>query len=100
MRTVSRRYRWSLSFLLVFTLLSMCFPLRVHADGGAPNLAYVSGKPSGISVIDVIQGQVTQIISVAGCPHTVLRGLGGRLLFGTEPGLGQVSVVLAESGRP
>ena len=100
MRTVSRRYRWSLSFLLVFTLLSMCFPLRVHADGGAPNLAYVSGTPSGVSVIDVLQGKVTKILSVAGDPHTILLSLDGRLLYATQPGLGQVSVILAETGRP
>ncbi len=78
----------------------MCFPLRVHADGGAPNLAYVSGTPSGISVIDVLQGKVTKIISVAGDPHTILLSLDGRLLYVTQPGLGQVSVILAETGRP
>src|SRR5260370_23180242 len=100
MRTVSRRYRWSLSFLLLFTLLSMCFPLRVHADGGAPNLAYISGTPSGVSVIDVLEGKVTKIISVAGDPHTILLSLDGRLLYVTQPGLGQVSVILAETGRP
>ena len=99
MRTVSRRYRWSLLFLLVFTLLSMCSPLRVHADGGAPNLAYVSGTPSGVSVIDVLQGKVTKIISVAGDPHTILLSLDGRFLYTTQPGLGQVSVILTETGR-
>jgi hypothetical protein len=56
MRTVPGRCRWSLPFLLVFTLLSMRFPLGVHADGGAPNLAYISGTPSGVSVIDVLEG--------------------------------------------
>jgi DNA-binding beta-propeller fold protein YncE len=100
MRTVSRRYRWSLSFLLVFTPLFMCFSLRVHADGGAPNLAYVSGTPSGVSVIDVLQGKVTKIISVAGDPHTILLSLDGRLLYVSQPGLGRVSVILAETGQP
>ena len=100
MRTVSRRYRWSLSFLLVFTLLSMCSTLRVLADGGAPNLAYVSGTPSGVSVIDVLQGKVTKIISVVGDPHTILLSLDGRFLYTAQPGLGQVSVILAETGRP
>ncbi len=100
MRTVSRRCRWSLSFLLVFTLLCMCPPLRVHADGGAPNLAYVSGTPSGVNVIDVLQGKVTKLIPVAGDPHTILLSLDGRFLYVTQPGLGQVSVILAETGRP
>jgi DNA-binding beta-propeller fold protein YncE len=97
---VLRRYRWSLSFLLVFTLLSMCSPLRVHADGGAPNLAYISGTPSGVTVIDVLQGKVTKLISVAGDPSTILLSLDGRFLYVTQPGLGQVSVILAETGRP
>src|SRR5713101_1705957 len=100
MRTVSRRCGWFLSLLLVFTLLSMCFPLRIHADGGAPNLAYVSGTPSGVSVIDVLQGKITKIISVAGDPHTILLSLDGRFLFVTQPGLGQVSVILAATGQP
>src|SRR6266849_5215862 len=100
MRTVSRRYSWSLSFLLVSTLLSMCSPLRVHADGGAPNLAYVSGTPSGVSVIDVLQGKVTKVISVAGDPHTILFSLDGRFLYVTQPHLGQVAVLFAETGEP
>ncbi len=78
----------------------MCSPLRVHADGGAPNLAYVSGTPSGVSVIDVLQGKVTKLISVSGDPHTILLSLDGRFLFVTQPGLGRVSVILAETGQP
>ena len=78
----------------------MCSPLGVHADGGAPNLAYVSGTPSGVTVIDVLQGKVTKLISVAGDPSTILLSLDGRLLYVTQPGLGQVSVILAETGRP
>ena len=78
----------------------MCSPLSVRADGGAPNLAYVSGTPSGVSVIDVLQGKVTKLISVAGDPSTILLSLDGRFLFVTQPGLGQVTVILAETGRP
>ena len=88
MRTVSRRCCWPFSFLLVFTLLSLCSPPRARADGGAPNLAYVSGTPSGISVIDVLQGKVTKTISVAGDPHTILLSLDGRFLYVTQPGPG------------
>src|SRR5579864_6394988 len=100
MRTVSSRCRWFFSFLLVLALLCVCSPLRVHADGGAPNLAYVSGTPSGVSVIDVLQGKVTRLISVAGDPHTILLSIDGRFLYIAQPGLGQVSVILAETGRP
>lgn len=83
----------------MLTLLCVCSPLRVHADGGAPNLAYVSGTPSGVSVIDVLQGKVTKLISVAGDPHTILLSLDGRFLYVTQPRLGEVSVILAETGR-
>src|SRR5712691_2397471 len=100
LRTVSSRCRWSFSFLLVLTLLYICSPPGVHADGGAPNLAYVSGTPSGVSVIDVLQVKVTKLISVSGDPHTILLSLDGRFLFVTQPGLGRVSVILAETGQP
>ncbi len=78
----------------------MCSPLSVRADGGAPNLAYVSGTPFGVSVIDVLQGKVTKIIPVAGDPHTILLSLDGRFLYVTQPGLEQVTTILAETGRP
>ena len=97
---VSRRGCWPFSFLLIFILLSLCSPPKVRADGGAPNLAYVSGTPSGVSVIDVLQGKVTKLISVAGDPHTILLSLDGRFLYVTQPGLGQVTVILAETGQP
>src|SRR6266702_739903 len=100
MRMVSRRGCWPFSFLLVFILLSLCSPPKVRADGGAPNLAYVSGTPSGVSVIDLLQGKVTKLISVAGDPHTILLSLDGRFLYVTQPGLGQVTVILAETGQP
>jgi DNA-binding beta-propeller fold protein YncE len=51
-------------------------------------------------VIDVLQGKVTKIIPVAGDPHSILLSLDGRFLFVTQPRLGQVSVMLAETGRP
>src|SRR5437660_5810750 len=66
MRTVSARYPQALSLLLVLMLLGFCSPPRAQADGGAPNLAYVSGTSSGISVIDVGQAKVTKTISVPG----------------------------------
>src|SRR5207248_10179862 len=99
MRTVSRRRCWSLTFLLVFTLQSICFPLRVRADGGAPNLAYVAGTPTGVSVIDVGQAKVMKTISVAGDPHTILLSQDGGFLYVSQPAVGQVSVIRADTGR-
>ena len=48
----------SLLLLGVLALYMLSFPPHVQADGGAPNLAYVSGTSSGISVIDVGQAKV------------------------------------------
>lgn len=99
MRTVSERGRYVFLILLVFTLLSFYCPPQAHADGGAPNLAYVSGTPSGVSVIDVGQAKVTKTIPVAGDPHTILLSLDGRFLYVTQPALGQVSVIAAKTGQ-
>jgi DNA-binding beta-propeller fold protein YncE len=99
MRTVSRRCCWCVSFLFALALLCICPLQRVHADGGAPNLAYVSGTPSGVSVIDVLQGKVTRRFSVAGDPHTILLSFDGRFLYATQPRLGLVSLILAATGR-
>ena len=57
MRTASARWGRVLCMLLGLFSLLFAPPLHVHADGGAPNLAYVSGTPSGISVIDVGTGK-------------------------------------------
>src|SRR6266571_680147 len=99
MRTVSARYRQALSFLLVLILLGFCSPPGAQADGGAPNLAYVSGTSSGISVIDVGQAKVAKTIPVAGDPHTILLSQDGRLLYVTHPTIGQVSIVAARTGQ-
>lgn len=90
---------------LLVLMLSLCvpgilsFPLRAYADGGAPNLAYVSGTTPGISVIDVGQAKVTRTISVAGDPHTILLSADGSMLYVTQPSLGQVSLLAAKTGQ-
>jgi DNA-binding beta-propeller fold protein YncE len=85
--------------LFIFSLLSLFFAPHTHADGGAPNLAYVSGTASGISVIDVGQAKVTKNFTVAGDPHTILLSQDGGLLYVSQPALGQVSVLRAETGK-
>jgi DNA-binding beta-propeller fold protein YncE len=97
MRAASRRHRWFLLFVLL--LLSLYFPSYVHADGGAPNLAYVSGTAQGISVIDVAQQKVVRTISVAGDPHTILLSLDGGFLYVTQPTIGRFSVIAANTGK-
>src|SRR5690349_3770693 len=88
--------------LFALTLCALClssFPLRARADGGAPNLAYVSGTSSGISVIDVGQAKVTRTLAIAGDPHTILLSADGSTLYVTLPALGQVALLAARTGQ-
>ncbi len=91
-------------FLLlpIFALLSV-FAILVtpaaHADGGAPNLAYVAGTNSGVSVIDVAQQKVTRTISTSGKPATILLSNDARFLFVTEPEQNRVAVLGAKDGN-
>jgi len=99
MRLVSNRWYWTLTLLFIFSLLSLYFVPQTRADGGAPNLAYVSGTTSGVSVIDVGQAKVTKTITVAGNPDTILLSQDGGFLYVSQPAVGQVSVIRADSGR-
>ena len=92
MRSVASRWYWTLALLFVLSLSSLCFTPHASADGGAPNLAYVSGTPSGVSVIDVGQAKVTKTMTVAGDPHTILLSQDGSFLYAAQPAVGQVSV--------
>ena len=70
-----------------------------HADGGAPNLAYVAGTSSAISVIDVAQQKVTRTISMSGKPKTILLSNDARFLYATEPEQNRVVVLGAKDGN-
>src|SRR6266566_4795679 len=99
MRSVSNRWQWTLALLFILSLLSLYFAPHTYADGGAPNLAYVSGTSSGISVIDVGQAKVTKTIQVVGDPHTILLSQDGGFLYVSQPTIGQVSVIRTATGR-
>jgi DNA-binding beta-propeller fold protein YncE len=88
--------RWTSSLLIG---LYICLPLQAHADGGAPNLAYVSGTAQGISIIDVELGKVVAHIPLEGDPHTILLSLDGSTLYVTQPTLGQVSIIATSTRR-
>lgn len=94
-----RRYAYVLLLVCFFTVTSPFSSIPVRADGGAPNLAYVSGANGGISVIDVGQAKVTKTIAVTGDPHTILLSSDGRYLYITQPTVDQVSVIAARTGR-
>jgi len=87
-------------FLLGLALfISIFSPLQVHADGGAPNLAYVSGASQGIGIIDVGQQKVAQRFAVIGDPYIILLSPDGRLLYVTQPALGRVAALAAKTGQ-
>jgi hypothetical protein len=86
---------------LVLGLLSFCLALSsvvllapiAHADGGAPNLAYVAGGGKGVSVIDIAQQKVIQNIALGGDPSMLYLTLDGRYLYVAQPSLNRVSML-------
>jgi DNA-binding beta-propeller fold protein YncE len=66
-------------------------PPQVFADGGAPNVAYVAGTMEGITTIDISQQKVTSTIPLPGDPHTTLLSIDGKVLYATQPNLGDIS---------
>ena len=95
----SRKFGRGTELLLALFLVALCEWAPVHADGGAPNLAYISGTTSGVSVLDVGQAKVTKTIAIGGDPHMILLSLDGRLLFVTQPALGRVAAIAAATGK-
>lgn len=99
MVSIVSRYGHRLFLFLLLLLPAGFFSQVAHADGGAPQLAYISGTPQGISVIDIAQGRVTRTITSSGDPHTILLSLDGSALYSTQPSLGQVAVLEAKTGK-
>ncbi|GCF06596.1 YncE family protein [Dictyobacter arantiisoli] len=89
-------------FLIVLMLLTLGTLIGTssvaHADGGAPNLAYVVGASGGVAVIDVQQQKVVKTIQVTGDPHLVALSADGRFLYVTQPQLHRLSIIAAKTG--
>src|SRR5713226_7187087 len=96
-------YRRFVSLLVLFAgpifILLLIFPAQVHADGGAPNLAYVAGSSSGIGIVDISSRKVSGSFSLKGNPSAVYLSLDGRFLYIAQPGLNQVSMLAAKTGQ-
>jgi DNA-binding beta-propeller fold protein YncE len=84
-------------FLLGLALPAIFSLMQAHADGGAPNLAYVAGASQGVGIIDVAQQRVIGGLAVAGDPYTILLSPDGRLLYVTQPTLGQVTALATKT---
>lgn len=82
---------------LIYLLIPMAGVAR--ADGGAPNLAYISGSSKGISVVDISQKAVTNSFALTGNPRTIYLSLDGRFLYVTQPSLDRVTALAARTGQ-
>ncbi len=94
-----QRWHWILLSLLISTTFLISLPSPAHADGGAPNLAYVSGTTQDISVIDVGLNKVIATIPTAGKPDTILLSVDGSLLYISQPEAHQVSILATYTKR-
>src|SRR5260370_37902297 len=94
-----RLSRW----LVITTLSCLCLlllaPMAVHADGGAPNRAYIAGVTKGIGIIDIPQQKIIDHIAVPGNPNMILLSLDGNYLYATEAQLKRVAIIIAGTGQ-
>jgi DNA-binding beta-propeller fold protein YncE len=98
---ISKIYRIIALLVFAFLLAVILSPgsQHVYADGGAPNLAYVSGTEKGISVIDIGQQKVTDSFPMSSDPNTIFLSLDGRFLYVTQPLSGHVIMLAAKTGQ-
>ena len=99
MSLILRIFCYRFSFLVILLSLSLLFVPLAHADGGAPQLAYVAGSVQGVSVVDIAQRRVTETITIAGNPRTVLLSPDGYALYVTQPATGRVTVMIAKTQK-
>jgi DNA-binding beta-propeller fold protein YncE len=107
------RYKWLISARparIISSLLSLCMALcsilllhsgvpTAHADGGAPNLAYIAGSAQGVSVIDIAQQKITRTIPLGGNPTMAYLSLDGRYLYIAQPGANKITKLVAGTGQ-
>ncbi|HTK08650.1 MAG TPA: PQQ-binding-like beta-propeller repeat protein [Ktedonobacteraceae bacterium] len=83
-------------------ILLFCFFANqptAHADGGAPNLAYVAGGGPGISVIDVMQQRIVRTMTQNAAPTMTQLSSDGSTLFIVQPSQSRALVVDAATGK-
>src|SRR6185312_16837874 len=79
--------------LLALALFAAGGTPTARADGGAPNLVYVSGTPAGVSVIDIASQQVSATISVDGDPRGMVLSTDSRFLYVAQAAKNSVAVI-------
>jgi hypothetical protein len=99
MMKYSTRLLLAVCALAMLALPAMIMTAPALADGGAPNLAYISGSSSGISVLDIQQEKITTTFHLTGNPNTIYLSLDGRFLYVTQPALNRVIMLAAKTGQ-
>lgn len=100
MRKTNSLVKIKVCCLSLFLLALCAFPTQqVHADGGAPDLAYVAGAAQGIGIVNVAQQKLAQKFAVAGDPRMILLSLDGSLLYATQSAAGRVVALAAKTGQ-
>jgi hypothetical protein len=101
MRVLQRVSRASVEACAGLLLLWTLIPVGPTAfmDGGAPNLAYIAGSKSGISVIDIHKQKVVTNFPLSGNLRTIYLSLDGSFLYVTQPSLGRVIKLAAKTGQ-
>ncbi len=97
--SIFRIYCYRCCLLVMLFLLVGLFAQTALADGGAPQLAYVSGAAQGIGIIDIARRGETGSIATDGNPGAVLLSLDGHALYVTQPTRGRVTVIAAKTGK-
>ena len=83
--------------LLVVLGATLALVPAARADGGAPNLAYVSGAPGGVAIIDIASQKITGTVQVAGDPRGMTLSLDGRSLYVALAAKNGVAVIDAQA---
>ncbi len=90
---VTVRVLLALAPLLGLALLAVGGVSQARADGGAPNLAYVSGTQDGLAVIDIASQQVAASIHLDGDPRGLALSADSRFLYVALAGENEVAVI-------
>jgi YVTN family beta-propeller protein len=89
--------------VLIYGAGPWSIPARsAHADGGAPNLAYVAGagpRSDGVAILDISQRRAVARVSVGGSPAGVVLSADARYLFVAQSAGNHVAVVDAHAQR-